>query len=66
MKDSQSKGGCGATPLILMMLPFFGVWVGWELCDIYLGSGWWVIAFFVGLSVLMVVVVSLVMRRSKN
>ena len=63
MNDGDlEKKGCAATPLILMMLPFFGVWVGWELCDIHLGSGWWMVPIFMGVSVLLSAVIYRVMK----
>lgn len=63
MTETPNKRGCSATPLILMMLPFFGVSIAWEFSDIYLGSGWWSLAILVGASLLFAVIVSLVMGR---
>jgi hypothetical protein len=62
MSSTENKG-CSLAPLILFLLPFAIVWFGWKLCANYLGSGWWMLLIFFGLSIILALVVRMIVKK---
>jgi len=63
MSKIAKNQGCALAPLLLIILPFALVWIGWEVCNRYLGSGWWILAIVCGLSMVLAFIVSSVMGQ---